>query len=60
LGGSMRYGDPDYAGMMMPETQQVRVDGRGKRVDRTLGALLGTSISAETGVEMPDATRSAA
>jgi cytosine/adenosine deaminase-related metal-dependent hydrolase len=62
LGGSMRYGDPDYAEMMMSETQQVdvRVDGRSKRVDGRLGALLNASSWGEAGVEVPDAARSAA
>lgn len=61
-GGSMRYGDPDYAEMMMSEMQQVdvRVDGRRKRVDSRLGELLSASSWVETGVEVPDAARSAA
>ena len=57
LDGSMRYGDPDYAELVMPEAQRVEVsvDGRAKVVESRLGALLSGPNALEPGIELPDA-----
>lgn len=62
LGGSMRYGDREYATLLLPDDRQVEilVAGRAKVVDHELGSLLSTLGSPETEVEVLDRVESAA
>jgi cytosine/adenosine deaminase-related metal-dependent hydrolase len=56
-GGDMRYGDRNYAELLMPESLRidVRVDDRMKVMDCRVAALLAAGIVAETGVELLNA-----
>ena len=62
LGGGMRYGDREYATLLMPDERQVEIllAGRAKVVDRELGSVLGTLGSPETEIEVLDRVESAA
>jgi len=62
LGGRMRYGDRDYAAVLMPEDGQaeILVAGCAKTVSPELGSLLGSLGSPETQIELLDIVESAA
>lgn len=60
--GLVRYGDRHYAERMMPPSMwvEVRVDGRGKILERRLAALLSRAAVREPGLELsPLAERAA-
>ena len=60
--GTMRCGDFRYAEVLMSESERVavRVDGQEKIVNHPLGAVLSAANAIEPGVEVLDATVSAA
>lgn len=62
LGGSMRYGDREYAALLIPHGRQVDIlmGGRAKVVDHELGSLLSAPGSPETEIEVLDRVESAA
>jgi hypothetical protein len=62
LAGRMRYGDSEYARLLMAEEIQVEIllAGRAKVVDRELGLLLSAPGSPETAIEVLDRVESAA
>ena len=62
LGGRMRYGDREYASLLMPEDGQAEIlmAGRAKVVDHELAVLLSAPDSPETEVEVLDRVESVA
>lgn len=62
LGGQMRYGDRDYARLLLPEERHVEIllAGRAKVVDCELALLLSAPGSPETDVEVLDPVENAA
>jgi hypothetical protein len=62
VGGMPRYADADYAEVMAPRAHwaEVFVDGRPKRLKRSLAAAVSRAQASEPGLEVPNLTWRAA